>query len=78
MENNKPNTGSIFKNDYRTDDKHPHYKGTIDVDGVKKEIALWMRESSGGVKYFSVAISEPFVKKENEGIIVTEEEALPF
>lgn len=60
----KENTGAIFKNDKKTSDKAPDYKGKINVDGVDKDIALWLRESKNGVKYFSVKIEEPFKKSE--------------
>jgi uncharacterized protein (DUF736 family) len=58
----KENTGAIFKNDKKTSDKAPDYKGKINVDGVDKDIALWVRESKNGVKYLSVKIEEPFQK----------------
>lgn len=57
------NSGAIFKNDKKTSDKAPDYKGKINVDGVDKAIALWMRESASGVKYFSVKIEEPYQPK---------------
>lgn len=60
----KNNSGAIFKNDKKTTDKHPDYNGTIVVDGVEKKIALWVKESAKGTKYFSAAISEPFKKDE--------------
>jgi len=59
----KNNSGAIFKNDKKTTDKHPDYNGTIVVDGVEKKIALWIKESAKGTKYFSAAISEPFKKE---------------
>ena len=58
----KNNSGAIFKNDKKTTDKHPDYNGTIVVDGVEKRIALWVKESAKGTKYFSAAISEPYQK----------------
>ena len=61
---NKPNTGAIFRNKYKTaDDTKPDYKGTIDVNGQAKEIALWVRQDKNGTKYFSVKISEPYQVK---------------
>jgi hypothetical protein len=56
----KPNTGAIFKNKKKEKDTHPEYKGTIDVDGVAKEISLWVKKSKAGESYFSVQISEPW------------------
>lgn len=60
----KANTGAIFKNDKKSDGA-PDYKGSINVDGVMKDIALWLRTSKDGTKkYFSVSISEPYRKPE--------------
>jgi len=52
------NRGAIFKND-KTADNQPDYTGKINVDGVEKRIALWIRESAKGTKYMSIAISDP-------------------
>lgn len=53
----KENTGVLFKNDRKTD-KHPAYKGEINVEGKHYSIALWDRQSSKGTTYLSVAIQE--------------------
>lgn len=53
----KENTGVLFKND-RKSDKHPAYKGEINVEGKHYSIALWDRQSSKGTTYLSVAIQE--------------------
>lgn len=60
----KPNTGAIFKNEKKANEKHPDYRGNINVDGKEKEISLWLKESAKGVKYFSVAIGEVWKPKE--------------
>jgi uncharacterized protein (DUF736 family) len=52
------NRGAIFKND-KTSDNQPDYTGKINVDGVEKRIALWIRESKSGTKYMSASISDP-------------------
>ena len=49
----KVNGGAIFKNEKKAD-THPDYKGTINVDGQDKEIALWVKQSAKGTTYFSV------------------------
>lgn len=75
------NRGAIFKNDYKTTDSHPEYKGKINVDGVDKEIALWVKKTKDGKSFFSVAISEPYVKdaeKVTNVTEVTEGDDLPF
>ena len=59
----KNNTGAIFKNDKKTAENQPDYRGKMMVDGKEWEISLWIRESQAtGLKYFSAAIKEPFVK----------------
>lgn len=60
----KINQGAIFKNDKKTSDKAPEYKGKINVDGKEYSIALWVRDSQSGMKYFSVKIEEPYQKAE--------------
>ena len=61
----KNNTGAIFKNDNKTAENQPDYRGKMMVDGQQWEISLWVRESQAtGKKYFSAAIKEPYVKQE--------------
>jgi uncharacterized protein (DUF736 family) len=74
----KQNTGAIFKNEKKAD-THPDYKGTINVDGVDKEIALWVKQSAKGTTYFSVKISEPYKKAEEptQGKWIKPEQVIP-
>lgn len=58
----KINSGGIFKNEKKTDEKHPDYQGRINVDGIDKDISLWLKEAKSGVKYFSVSIRPAYVK----------------
>ena len=60
------NTGAIFKNDNKKADNHPDYKGKVNVNGKDMEVALWLKTSAKGVKFFSVSFSEPFVKSETQ------------
>jgi len=54
----KPNSGSLFKNDRKTSDKHPDYTGTWkDADGKEWQLAAWVKEGKKG-KFFSVSASE--------------------
>lgn len=72
----KQNTGAIFKNTNKKAETHPDYKGQINVDGKLKEIALWIKDGKNG-KFFSVSISEPYIKQESTNI-VEEKDDLPF
>jgi len=56
----KENTGSLFKNDKKENEKQPDYKGKINIRGEVMEIALWVRESSKGTKYLSARVDEEF------------------
>lgn len=58
----KINSGAIFKNEKKKEEKHPDYQGKINVDGVDKDISLWLKEAKSGIKYFSVSIRPPYVK----------------
>ena len=57
----KINTGTIFKNDKKTADNQPDYRGKINVEGKELEISLWVKTAQSGVKYMSAAIKEPYV-----------------
>ena len=58
----KNNTGAIFKNDKKTAETHPDYKGKVTVNGKEMEVALWLKTSQAGMKYFSATFQEPYVK----------------
>ena len=58
----KINTGAIFKNDKKTKDTQPDYRGKVNVDGKELEISLWLKTSKAGTNYFSAAFNPPYVK----------------
>lgn len=58
----KNNSGAIFKNDKKTAETHPDYKGKVNVNSKEMEVALWLKTSQAGMKYFSASFSEPYVK----------------
>jgi uncharacterized protein (DUF736 family) len=76
----KNNSGAIFKNDKKTKETHPDYRGKVMVNGKEMEVALWVKESAKGLKYFSAAFSEPYVPTEAPRIQVQQidEDDLPF
>lgn len=51
----KPNTASLFKNDDRTEDTHPHAKGTALIDGVEYWVSAWTKTTKDGNKWQSLA-----------------------
>lgn len=50
----RDNSGTLFKNDRRTSDKHPEYKGEGVINGVPVWISAWVKEGAKG-KFFSMA-----------------------
>lgn len=75
----KLNAGAIFKNDKKTADNHPDYRGKINVDGVNKDISLWVKTSANGVKYFSASIKEEWVPNKTDiQAPVVDNDDLPF
>lgn len=60
----KNNSGAIFKNTRKQEDRHPDYKGQINVNGQLFDIALWVKRPDGKDPYFSASISEPYKKDE--------------
>lgn len=68
----KPNTGAIFKNDKKGNEKAPDYRGSINVDGKDLEIALWVKDSQKGEKFFSAKIQEKKAKGEYNAKVKSE------
>jgi hypothetical protein len=78
MSYDNTNTAVIFKNNKKENEKHPDYRGTINVDGRELEISLWIKDGKAG-KFFSGKIKEPFKKMENTSDkIKNESSGLPF
>lgn len=51
----KPNTGSLFKNDRKETDSHPDYKGSALVDGLGEcWLDAWVNTAKDGSKYMSL------------------------
>ena len=50
----RDNNGSLFKNDKKTAEKHPDYKGSAMVDGVEYWLSSWVKTGMNG-KFMSIA-----------------------
>lgn len=44
------NKGAIWKNDKRETDKHPHFTGQANVDGVEYWVSAWKRDADANEK----------------------------
>jgi hypothetical protein len=64
----KPGTGSIFKNTFKDKDSQPDYKGKIVLhDGTEQQIALWIKEGANG-KFFSASLSDIYTPTNNDKV----------
>ena len=63
MEYDNTNSGALFKNDKKGNDKAPDYAGKINVDGKDLRLAAWIKEGKSG-KFMSLKVSEFTEKKE--------------
>jgi uncharacterized protein (DUF736 family) len=48
--------GALFKNDRKESEKHPDYKGSINVGGHDYWLSAWLKESRDGKKYMSLSV----------------------
>jgi hypothetical protein len=44
------NSGMLARNDKKETEKHPDFKGSINVDGVEYWLSAWVREGKEGGK----------------------------
>jgi hypothetical protein len=50
------NKGALFKNNDKEDEKHPDYRGNLNVGGTEYWLSAWLKTSKNGMKYMSLAI----------------------
>lgn len=50
----RDNSGSLFRNDRRENDKQPEYKGDGLINGVPVWISAWVKDGKNG-KFFSMS-----------------------
>lgn len=51
------NSGALFKNDQKQTDKHPDYRGSINVNGEEFWLSAWLKTSKAGKKFMSLNVS---------------------
>lgn len=70
-----PNSGTLFKNDKKTTDKHPDLNGSCEVDGKKFYVSAWLKEGkNSGKKFYSLSFKEAGQKEEDRSQVVPEKE----
>ena len=80
-----PDSGCLFTNQFKQNEKHPSFKGDGEYKGVKFEISGWEKTDKNGNIFYSLKFSEPFNKEVHEQsntkptVTITEtEDPLPF
>jgi uncharacterized protein (DUF736 family) len=59
-EQKKNNTGALFTDEKRTNDKAPHYRGTALVNGIEMKMSAWINVAQKtGKKYLSINFEAP-------------------
>ena len=53
---NNTNSGTLFKNDDKQTDKHPDYRGQINVGGTEYWLSAWVKVSKKGAKFMSLSV----------------------
>jgi hypothetical protein len=86
----KPGTGSLFKNDRKTEDWHADWRGKILLpDGTEHYIDMYSNKSQrDGTEYYGIRIGNPVANtntgqgavqnNQPAGEIMAEEDDLPF
>lgn len=59
------NRGAIWKNDDKQEDKHPDFKGSLNVDGVEYWVSAWKRKDGANPKSPSLSFT---VKPKDEAV----------
>lgn len=52
----KEGTGSLFKNEKKTAENQPDYKGNFMLGGTLYEVAGWVKDSKTGKKFVSLKV----------------------
>lgn len=50
----RDSSGLLFKNDNKSNDQHPDYKGSIKVGGVEYWLSAWIKQGKNG-KFMGLA-----------------------
>ena len=75
----RPGSGSLFKNDKRTEEKHPNAKGKIMLpNGEVRWISAWTKTTSAGEKWQSLSIGDLVQGGQPQPAVVQSDDDIPF
>lgn len=58
------NSGALFLNDKKGNEKAPDRRGTLNVDGIEYELAGWLRTSKKGTQFLSLKVKAKEARQE--------------
>ena len=53
----RDNSGSLFRNEKKTEPKHPDYKGDAMIDGQEMWLSAWLKDKKDGTKFMSLSFN---------------------
>lgn len=60
-------SGVLFKNEHKMPgDNRPDYDGKINVGGVEKRLAAWIKDGRDGKKYMSLKVSDYQLRQQRQ------------
>jgi hypothetical protein len=80
----KDNAGSIFKNTYKTEDKHPDHQGSCKIvcphcqKPQEWRISAWINELKDGGKFFGLNFSIFKAKEQSSPVDYDPDDDIPF